>query len=109
MNVFLPASAFPFVQASDLAALPLIEKWISFSSVTRDSNLPIIEWTQHCLEALGIECSSTYDDSGLKANLWAALPADNGETKIGRLVLRTTRMWYRSTASPGTPIPLWRR
>jgi acetylornithine deacetylase/succinyl-diaminopimelate desuccinylase-like protein len=75
------------VQASDLAALPLIEKWISFASVSRDSNLPIIDWTQNYLEALGIECSRTYDDSGLKANLWATLPADNGETKIGGLVL----------------------
>ena len=87
MNAPLPASALPSVQASDLAALPLIEKWISFASVSRDSNLPIIDWTQNYLEALGIECSRTYDDSGLKANLWATLPADNGETKIGGLVL----------------------
>ena len=40
MNAPLPASAMPAVQASDLAALPLIEKWISFASVSRDSNLP---------------------------------------------------------------------
>ena len=87
MNAPLPTSVLPPVQAADLAALPLIEKWISFASVSRDSNLPIIEWTQNWLEALGVECSRTYDDSGKKANLWATLPAENGETKIGGLVL----------------------
>ena len=39
-----------------LAALPLIKKWVSFASVSRDSNLPIIEWTRELLEAQGIEC-----------------------------------------------------
>ncbi len=87
MNAPLPTAVQPPVQAADLAALPLIEKWISFASVSRDSNLPIIEWTQNWLEALGIECTRTYDDSGQKANLWATLPAENGETKIGGLVL----------------------
>lgn len=87
MNAPLPTSVLPPVQAADLAALPLIEKWISFASVSRNSNLPIIEWTQNWLEALGVECSRTYDDSGQKANLWATLPAENGETKMGGLVL----------------------
>ncbi|MEZ7848054.1 MAG: acetylornithine deacetylase [Polaromonas sp.] len=87
MNAPLPTAVLLPVQAADLAALPLIEKWISFASVSRDSNLPIIEWTQNWLEARGVECTRTYDDSGLKANLWATLPAENGETKIGGLVL----------------------
>ena len=52
-----------------LAALPLIKKWVSFASVSRDSNLPIIEWTRELLEAQGIECHLSYDDSHQKANL----------------------------------------
>ena len=70
-----------------LAALPLIKKWVSFASVSRDSNLPIIEWTRELLQAQGIECHLSFDDSRKKANLWATLPAHDGESKIGGLVL----------------------
>jgi acetylornithine deacetylase len=73
--------------APSLAALPLIKKWVSFASVSRDSNLPIIEWTRELLESQGIECHLSYDDTGKKANLWATLPAQDGESKIGGLVL----------------------
>ena len=56
-------------QASDLAALPLIEKWIAFATVSRDSNLALLDWTEAYLNDLGVTCSRTYDDSGQKANL----------------------------------------
>ena len=75
------------VLASDLAALPLIEKWVAFASVSRDSNLPLIEWTRELLVAQGAVCRLTYDDTGKKANLWATLAAHDGETPVGGLVL----------------------
>ena len=87
MNAPLPTSALHSVQTADLAALPMIEKWVSFASVSRDSNLRLIEWTCELLKAQGVDCKLTYDDSGKKANLWATLAAENGETKIGGLVL----------------------
>ena len=87
MNASLPTTAVQSVMAADLAALGIIEKWVSFASVSRDSNLPIIEWTRNLLETQGVECKLSYDESGKKANLWATLPAENGETKIGGLVL----------------------
>lgn len=87
MNAPLPHTALQPVMAADLAALSLIEKWVAFASVSRDSNLPLIEWTRELLEAQGVQCRLSYDDSGKKANLWATLPAENGETKIGGLVL----------------------
>lgn len=87
MNAPLPSATLQSVTAADLAALPLIEKWVSFASVSRDSNLPIIEWTQALLEGYGVECRLVHDDSGKKANLWATLPAFDGETKTGGLVL----------------------
>lgn len=87
MNAPLPHTAVQAAAAADLAALPLIEKWVSFNSVSRDSNLPIIEWTRSRLQGYGIECRLTYDDSGKKANLWATLPAADGETRLGGLVL----------------------
>ncbi len=87
MNAPLPEAAQQFVRTADLSALPMIEKWVSFASVSRDSNLPIIEWTRALLEAQGVQCLLSYDETGKKANLWATLPAENGETKIGGLVL----------------------
>ena len=75
MNAPLSRAALANVQAADLAALPLIEKWIAFATVSRDSNLALLDWTEAYLKDLGIACSRTYDDSGQKANLWATLPA----------------------------------
>jgi acetylornithine deacetylase len=87
MNAPLPSAALRQISPADLAALPLIEQWVAFASVSRDSNLPLIEWTRDRLEAQGVHCQLSYDESGKKANLWATLAAENGETKIGGLVL----------------------
>ena len=87
MNASLNSAALHSALAADLAALPLIEKWVAFASVSRDSNLPLIEWTRAQLETQGLDCRLTYDDSGKKANLWATLPAESGESKVGGLVL----------------------
>ena len=75
------------VLAADLAALGLIEQSVAFASVSRDSNLRIIEWIQGVLQVHGIESHLSHDDSGKKANLWATLPAHDGETKVGGIVL----------------------
>ena len=83
---FVPPAA-QSATAESLAALPLIQKWIAFESVSRDSNLALIEWTRDYLASFGIESHLTHDDTGRKANLWATLPAENGETKVGGLVL----------------------
>ncbi|MFM8608914.1 MAG: acetylornithine deacetylase [Burkholderiaceae bacterium] len=88
MNASLPASAVSAAALSELAALPLIEKWVSFASVSRDSNLPLIDWTEAHLRALGVtDLRRTFDDSGKKCNLWVTLPAHDGESKVGGLVL----------------------
>ncbi|WP_295856071.1 acetylornithine deacetylase [uncultured Xylophilus sp.] len=80
-----PAS--PTNSSPALAALPLIQKWVSFASVSRDSNLSIIEWTRDYFASYGIHSQLTHDDTGRKANLWATLPADDGETHKGGIVL----------------------
>ncbi|NBS64926.1 MAG: M20/M25/M40 family metallo-hydrolase [Betaproteobacteria bacterium] len=88
MNASIPSSVLQSVRASDLMALPLLEKWVSFATVSRDSNLDLIDWTQAHLRALGLsDFRRTYDDSGRKCNLWVTLPARNGETRVGGLVL----------------------
>ena len=87
MNSPLSQETLQSILAADLAALPLIEKWVSFPSISRDSNRPLLQWTQDRLQALGVSCRLTYDDSGKKANLWATLPAADGQTHEGGLVL----------------------
>ena len=59
MNAPLSRAALANVQAADLAALPLIEKWIAFATVSRDSNLALLDWTEAYLKDLGIGCSRT--------------------------------------------------
>ena len=70
MNASLSPAELSAVALSDLAALPLIEKWVGFATVSRDSNLPLIDWTEAHLRALGVtDIRRTYDDSGKKCNL----------------------------------------
>jgi acetylornithine deacetylase len=53
MNAPLSHAALAPVKASDLAALPFIEKWVSFATVSRDSNLALLDWTEAYLNGLG--------------------------------------------------------
>ncbi len=87
MNAPISPHVLAPVRAADLAALPLIEQWVAFASVSRDSNLPLIDWTEQRLRALGLECRRTYDDTGKKCNLWCTIPAADGETRVGGIVL----------------------
>jgi len=88
MNASVPSSVLREVNAIDLAALPLLERWVQFATVSRDSNLELIDWTEAHLRSLGLtDFRRTYDDSGRKCNLWVTLPASNGESRVGGLVL----------------------
>ena len=55
----------------------LLEKLISFATVSRDSNMQLIEFIQDYLNDLGIQCSLTHNDEGNKANLYAMFGPDN--------------------------------
>ncbi len=73
--------------APPLTALETIQKWVRFATVSRDSNLPLIDWTEARLRALGVtDLRRTYDDGRNKANLFATIPAANGEAKVGGIV-----------------------
>ena len=56
--------------------LDTIGRAIAFPTVSRDSNLALIEWARAQLEALGARCRLTYDDERTKANLFATLGPD---------------------------------
>jgi acetylornithine deacetylase len=58
------------------AVLDAISRVIAYSTVSRESNLALIEWARTHLESLGARCRLTYDAERRKANLFASLGPD---------------------------------
>ena len=84
LDTVRPAAA---VRPEDLIGLPLMRKWIAFDTTSRESNLALIEWTRTYLESYGALTSLTYDDDRRKANLFATLPARDGNATRNGIVL----------------------
>jgi acetylornithine deacetylase len=61
----------------------MIERLIAFNTVSRDSNLGLIEYVRDYLQGLGARIRLTYDATGRKANLFATL----GDSTLPGLVL----------------------
>jgi acetylornithine deacetylase len=58
-------------------SIEMIERVIAFPTVSRDSNLNLIEFIRDYLSGLGVQSHLTYDEDGRKANLYATLgPTD---------------------------------
>ena len=55
------------------AAYAMIERLIAFNTVSRDSNLGLIEWVRDYLHSQGAKTRLTHDATGKKANLFATL------------------------------------
>ena len=72
MNVSTPPSA---------ATVEMIRRLIGFDTVSRNSNLGLIEWVRDYLKHLGVASRLTYDAEGGKANLFATL-GDPGGTGL---------------------------
>ncbi|CAM2145676.1 acetylornithine deacetylase [Pararobbsia alpina] len=64
-------------------SLDWIERLIAFNTVSRESNLGLIETVRDHLKSSGIDSTLTYDAGRNKANLFATLPAANGATQGG--------------------------
>jgi acetylornithine deacetylase len=63
----------PAAAAPSPAARSMIERLIAFKTVSRDSNLGLIEWVRDYLKSLGASFRLTHDTTGRKANLFATL------------------------------------
>lgn len=59
------------------ASRAMIERLIAFQTVSRDSNLGLIEWTRDYLQGFGATTRLTHDATGKKANLFATLGDSN--------------------------------
>jgi acetylornithine deacetylase len=55
------------------AARSMIDRLIAFRTVSRDSNLGLIEWVRDYLQGHGAKTRLTHDATGRKANLFATL------------------------------------
>ncbi|KAK7201536.1 glutamamyl carboxypeptidase [Novymonas esmeraldas] len=63
-----------------------LAKLVSFDTVSRNSNLPLLDYVKGYLESLGIDSLYVYHPAKTHANLFATLPGKDG-TKEGGIVL----------------------
>ena len=77
------ASARP----EDLVGYDLIRRLVGFPTVSRDSNLALIEWVREYVESLGATTTLTFDDDRRKANLFVTFAARDGNATTGGIVL----------------------
>ncbi|MFD2236909.1 acetylornithine deacetylase [Aureimonas populi] len=55
----------------------MLARLVAFDTTSRNSNLPLIDFVAGTLEAQGVACRRVFDETGLKANLWATIgPSD---------------------------------
>ncbi|HFQ15532.1 MAG TPA: acetylornithine deacetylase [Rhodobacteraceae bacterium] len=57
--------------ANQLSAREILEKLVAFPTVSRESNLEIIDWVEEYLAGHGVRAHRVYNDDGTKANLYA--------------------------------------
>ncbi len=75
------------IDFEQLKGWDLIRKLVGFDTTSRDSNLALIDWVQGYLGRFGIDAKLTFDDAQRKANLWATLPARDGNATQRGIVL----------------------
>ena len=73
--------------APQLIGLDLIRTLVSCDTTSRESNLALIHWVRDYLRRHGIDSRLTYDDERSKANLFATLPAQDGNASAGGIIL----------------------
>jgi acetylornithine deacetylase len=58
---------------STLDTVAILERLVACPTVSRDSNLPLIDWVRNYLEAHGVASQLVPDDTGQKSNLFASI------------------------------------
>jgi acetylornithine deacetylase len=80
----------------------LMEKLVSFPTVSRDSNLPLVDWVEDYLNSHGITAHRHYNDDNDKASLFAHV----GPGVAGGLVLSGHTDVVPVDGQPWAEIPL---
>ena len=58
---------------ASLGTVDILERLVAFPTVSRDPNLPLIDWIRNYLADHGVDSQLVNDDSGRKANLFASI------------------------------------
>ncbi len=61
---------------STLNTVDMLARLVAFPTVSRDSNLPLIDWVEEYLAQFGARCRRTWNTERTKANLLAAIGPD---------------------------------
>src|SRR3546814_7095193 len=69
-----------------LASVELIRKLVGFPTVSRDSNLDLIEFVREYLRPYGARIRTTFDDQRRKANLFASLRSEEHTSELQSLM-----------------------
>ncbi|HVE50820.1 MAG TPA: acetylornithine deacetylase [Casimicrobiaceae bacterium] len=78
----------PALSAPDeLVAWPLIRELVGFPTVSRESNLALLSFVERYLRSHGIASTLIYNNERTKANLWATLPAHDGNVTRDGIIL----------------------
>ncbi len=83
----VPASAVNRLPEPTPSSLAMIDRLVGFPTVSRDSNLGLIEYARDELARLGVRSNLIYDSARNKANLFATLSAEPDRIKTGGLVI----------------------
>jgi acetylornithine deacetylase len=75
------------MRSGELFSLDLIRTLVGFDTTSRESNLALIDWVRAYLTQYGISSTLTFDDDRRKANLFATIPARDGNATTGGIVL----------------------
>ncbi|MEI4469957.1 acetylornithine deacetylase [Frigidibacter sp. MR17.24] len=59
------------MSSNDLSPREILAKLVSFPTVSRDTNLPLIDWVEDYLAGYGVKAHRSYSPDGTKANLYA--------------------------------------
>ena len=59
-----------------MTSIDLLSRLVAFPTVSRDSNLPLIDWVEEYLQPFGARCRRTWNAEETKANLYAAIGPD---------------------------------
>ncbi|RME16907.1 MAG: acetylornithine deacetylase [Alphaproteobacteria bacterium] len=63
----------------DMTARDILEKLVSFPTVSSESNLALVDWVEDYLAAHGVRAHRVYNDEGTKAALFASIgPEEEG-------------------------------
>ena len=56
-----------------MSSIEMLDRLVAFPTISRDSNLPLIDWVEDYLDGYGARCRRTTNETGNKANLFAAI------------------------------------